>query len=365
VLPPRILRRLLLAPLLLALTVVVIVTMPPLVLLAAAVSPWLPGRWRALRLLWFALVWLVLESAALFACLGLWIASGFGGRLRSEPYQDRHYAIMRWFLDVMFQVATSVFQLRVEVEEPERTPRELAARLAGPVIVMSRHAGPGDSFLLVHRLLADYHRRPRVVLKAMLQLDPGLDVMMNRLPHAFVSARHAGAGRVIKEIERLASDLGPTDALVIFPEGGNFTPRRRLRAIERLEQRQLREQAARARALEHLLAPHTGGALAAIAAAPSADVVFVAHRAGGPDHRGRHLAQPADGAGAQGPLVARARRRGAERPGRAGALALRLVGADRRLDLGEPAGAAAAPALQPPRRASALTSTPRMPGPMS
>jgi len=277
VLPPRILRRLLLAPLLLALTVVVIVTMPPLVLLAAAVSPWLPGRWRALRLLWFALVWLVLESAALFACLGLWIASGFGGRLRSEPYQDRHYAIMRWFLDVMFQVATSVFRLRVEVEEPERTPRELAARLAGPVIVMSRHAGPGDSFLLVHRLLADYHRRPRVVLKAMLQLDPGLDVMMNRLPHAFVSARHAGAGRVIKEIERLASDLGPTDALVIFPEGGNFTPRRRLRAIERLEQRQLREQAARARALEHLLAPHTGGALAAIAAAPSADVVFVAH----------------------------------------------------------------------------------------
>src|SRR6266516_6670664 len=89
------------------------------------------GRWRALRLLWFALVWLVLESAALFACLGLWITSGFGGRLHSEPYQERHYAIMRWFLDVMFQVATSVFQLRVEVEEPERTPRELAARLAG------------------------------------------------------------------------------------------------------------------------------------------------------------------------------------------------------------------------------------------
>lgn len=275
-LPPRILRRLLLAPLLLALTVAVIVTLPPLVLVAAAVSPWLPGRWRALRLLWFALVWLVLESAALFACLGLWITSGFGGRLRSEPYQHRHYAIMRWFLDVMYQVATGVFRLRVQVQEPEPTPQELAARLTRPVIVMSRHAGPGDSFLLVHRLLVDYRRRPRVVLKAMLQLDPGVDVMMNRLPHAFVGG-HGGPGLVAREIGRLASDLGPTGALVIFPEGGNFTPRRRLRAIQRLEQRKQREQAARARAMRHLLAPHTGGALAAIAAAPTADVIFVAH----------------------------------------------------------------------------------------
>ena len=276
-LPPRIVRRLLLAPALLALTVVVIVTLPPLLLLAAAVSPWLPGRWRALRLLWFALVWLVLESAALSACLGLWVTSGFGGRLRSEPYQERHYAVMRWFLDVVFQVATGVFRLRVDVQEPEPTPAELAARLTRPVIVLSRHAGPGDSFLLVHRLLVDYHRRPRVVLKAMLQLDPGVDVIMNRLPHAFVSARHAGAGLVVREIERLAADLGPSGALVIFPEGGNFTPRRRLRAIERLEQRQLPEHAARARAMRHLLAPHTGGALAAISAAPGADVVFVAH----------------------------------------------------------------------------------------
>jgi 1-acyl-sn-glycerol-3-phosphate acyltransferase len=276
-LPPRPLRRLLLAPLLLALTVAAIVTLPPLVLLALAVSPWLPGRWRALRLLWFALVWLVLESAALFACLALWITSGFGGRLGTEPYQERHYAIMRWFLDVMFAVATSVFRLRVEVAEPEPTPEELAARLTRPVIVLSRHAGPGDSFLLVHRLLAQYHRRPRVVLKAMLQLDPGVDVLMNRLPHAFVSGRRAGEGRVVKEIVRLAADLGPNGALVIFPEGGNFTPRRRLRAIERLEQRGRVEEAARARKLRYLLAPHTTGALAAIEAARTADVVFVAH----------------------------------------------------------------------------------------
>ena len=59
----------------------------------------------ALRLLFFALVWLVAETAALFMCLALWIASGFGGRLHTEPYQSRHYAIMRWYLDRIYGAA--------------------------------------------------------------------------------------------------------------------------------------------------------------------------------------------------------------------------------------------------------------------
>jgi 1-acyl-sn-glycerol-3-phosphate acyltransferase len=270
-------RRLVLTPLLLVVAVALIFGLPLLVILAAAASPLLPGRWRALRLLWFGLVWVALESVALFACLALWVASGFGGRLRSEPYQDRHYAIMRWFLATLFDVATHAFRLRIEVEEPELTPQEARARLTRPVIVLSRHAGPGDSFLLVHHLLSRYWRRPRIVMKAALQYDPGLDVVINRLPNAFVSARRGADNAIIQAIERLASDLGPTGALVIFPEGGNFTPRRRLRAIRLLEERQLDEEASRARAMAHLLPPRPGGALAAIGAAPTADVIFVAH----------------------------------------------------------------------------------------
>jgi 1-acyl-sn-glycerol-3-phosphate acyltransferase len=270
-------RRLVLTPLLLVVAVALIFGLPLLVILAAAASPLLPGRWRALRLLWFGLVWVALESVALFACLGLWVASGFGGRLRSEPYQDRHYAIMRWFLATLFDVATRAFRLRIEVEEPELTPQEARARLTRPVIVLSRHAGPGDSFLLVHHLLSRYWRRPRIVMKAALQYDPGLDVVINRLPNAFVSARRGADNAIIQAIERLASDLGPTGALVIFPEGGNFTPRRRLRAIRLLEERRLDEEASRARAMAHLLPPRPGGALAAIGAAPTADVIFVAH----------------------------------------------------------------------------------------
>jgi 1-acyl-sn-glycerol-3-phosphate acyltransferase len=277
VLPPRIVRRLVLAPLLLVVTVGLVVLLPGLVVLAAAASPLLPGRWRALRLLWFGLVWLAMESVALFACLALWVASGFGGRLSSEEYLERHYALMRWWLAVVFRVATRTFRVRIEIEEPELTPAEARARLTRPVIVLSRHAGPGDSFLLVHQLLSRYRRKPRIVMKAALQFDPGLDVVINRLPNAFVPARRGPGNRVVKEIERLAGGLGPAGALVIFPEGGNFTPRRRLRAIRLLEERRLAEEAARARAMEHLLPPKPNGALAAIAAAPTADVIFVAH----------------------------------------------------------------------------------------
>ena len=136
-------------------------------------------------------------------CLGLWLASGFGGRMHTEPYQSRHYAIMRWFLDVIYNAATGTFGLRVEVDEPELTAEEQAARLARPVIVLSRHAGPGDSLLLVHHLLSVYGRRPRVVMKATMQLDPSLDVVANRLPNVFVRHSRAGEG-VFSRADRAA-----------------------------------------------------------------------------------------------------------------------------------------------------------------
>jgi hypothetical protein len=60
-LPPRIVRRLVLAPLVLVITFFLITGLPVLLILAAAASPLLPGRWRALRLLWFGLVWLAME----------------------------------------------------------------------------------------------------------------------------------------------------------------------------------------------------------------------------------------------------------------------------------------------------------------
>jgi 1-acyl-sn-glycerol-3-phosphate acyltransferase len=279
-LPPKLVRRIVLAPLAVVIAVAVAALSPLLAVLTLAFE--LLGRtrrrrMRGLRLLVFAVIWLAAETSALFMCLGLWIASGFGGRLRTEPYQTRHYAIMRWFLDLVFAGAARTLGLRVEVDEPEADAQEQAARLTRPIIVLSRHAGPGDSFLLVHHLLSVYGRRPRVVMKATMQLDPGVDVVTNRVPNVFIQPKQVGEKLFTEQIERLARGLDQAGALVIFPEGGNWTPGRWQRGIRRLERAGRRDLAARARQMPNLLPPRPGGALAAIAACPDADVIFVAH----------------------------------------------------------------------------------------
>jgi 1-acyl-sn-glycerol-3-phosphate acyltransferase len=280
VLPPPLIRRLVLAPLVLVLCVGFIVLSPFLALLALVfglLARPKTGRMRSLRLVGFALTGFVAEPLALVALTGLWVASGFGGRLRTEPYQARHYAVMRRFLDTLYKGAERTYGLRVEVDEPELTGDEIISRLTRPIIVLSRHAGPGDSFLLVHQLLSVYHRRPRVVMKASLQLDPSVDIVGNRLPNVWVRSRQAGEHIFTEQIARLARDLDPLGALVIFPEGGNWTPGRWRRGIRRLESLGRKDLAKRAAHMPNLLPPRPGGALAAIEACPDADVIFVAH----------------------------------------------------------------------------------------
>ena len=283
-LPPRVIRRLVLAPLVVAIAVALVVLSPLLALVAVLFAVLFgvlgrarTGRMRGLRVLGFALIWLVAESVALVVLLGLWIASGFGGRLRTDSYQSRHYAVMRWFLDSLYRGAERAFGLQVLVDDPELTAEERLARLSRPIIVLSRHAGPGDSLLLVHQLLSVYRRRPRVIMKATLQFDPSVDVVANRVPNVFIKRRQSGERIFTEQIERLARGLDQEGALVIFPEGGNWTPGRWRRGIRRLERQGRRDLAARARDMPNLLPPHPGGALAAIAACPDADVIFVAH----------------------------------------------------------------------------------------
>lgn len=279
-LPPTLIRRLVLAPVVVVIALGFIALSPFLAVLAL-VSGLLArpktGRMRSLRLVGFVLTWFVAESLALVTLAGLWVISGFGGRLRTEPYQSRHYAVMRRLLDRLYEGAEKTYGLRVEVDEPDLTGDELIARLTRPVIVLSRHAGPGDSLLLVHQLLSVYGRRPRVVMKATLQLDPSVDIIGNRLPNVWVKSRQAGEHIFTEQIARLARTLEPLSALVIFPEGGNWTPGRWRRGIRRLEGLGRKDLAKRAAHMPNLLPPRPGGALAAIEACPEADVIFVAH----------------------------------------------------------------------------------------
>ncbi|WP_433827136.1 1-acyl-sn-glycerol-3-phosphate acyltransferase [Actinoplanes sp. CA-015351] len=272
-LPPIWVRRAVLAPLVVVLAITLVTTLPIWLLLALAVSPFVPGRLRVPRVVFLLIVYLVWDAAALVALAILWLASGFGWKIRNPTFQRAHYVLTGWFLRSMFWFARWSLHLSIDVvgTDPD------TGMPGRPEIVVSRHAGPGDSFTLIHALVNWFEREPRIVLKAALQWDPAVDVLLNRLPNRFISPGRTGTSTLEEQIGELATGLDDNDAFVIFPEGGNFTPRRKINAIARLRASGLDEMAERAEHLRNLLPPKPGGLLAAIEAAPDAGVIFVAH----------------------------------------------------------------------------------------
>jgi 1-acyl-sn-glycerol-3-phosphate acyltransferase len=268
-------RRVVLAPAVIALTVMLLTTIPVWLLVAAVLSPVVPGRLRPLRLLSLVMMHLILESLMLVELFGLWIASGFGFFIRRPFFERIHYDIVQTYLVIFFREARRVVRLKIvtEGDPPDAHPGD-------PLLVCCRHAGPGDSFTLMYALMHWYGREPRVVLKDTLAWDPAIDVILNRLPSRFISP-HKGRD-LEQEVGALARNLDENDAFVIFPEGGNFTPERRQRAIDKLRRLGLESMARRAEKMENVLAPRPGGLIAALDAAPDADVVLVAHT--GLDH---------------------------------------------------------------------------------
>ncbi len=267
---PQWVRRVTIDPAVVLLTGVVMLHSPLILLAGLALTPLIPGRWRPLRFLWFALLYLLLEGGLLVLLLLLWIATGFGIWVRAPWSQRVHYRLLGFALRVLEHEARRV--LGVSITSTGATPDEFRD---APLLVLVRHAGAGDSFLIADLLVNWYDREPRIVLKAALQWDPALDVLLNRLPTMFVDG-NPQTDRVAL-IRDLASNLDHNDAFTIFPEGGNFTWARRQKAIAWLRHEGSGERATRAERMRHVLAPRQAGAAAALMAAPDADVAIVAH----------------------------------------------------------------------------------------
>ncbi|MEZ0107639.1 1-acyl-sn-glycerol-3-phosphate acyltransferase [Catenulispora sp. EB89] len=297
------LRRTISIPVLLFFTALTFVLVPVVGVVTAPFTLRPGGRGRAFRFSVFLAVYLVSEVGGLAACVAIWGRAGFRASKRpetsesSQAYQEANFQLLARLLDRLYAAAGRLYGLRMQLPEtvgPSHSGRPTVPELPpGPLIILSRHGGPGDSFLLIHALLVHGRRRPRIVLKDTLALDPLIDVVLHRVPHCFVDPNPDGhpenehgedkhGEKTAAEIGRLAAGMGPDDALVVFPEGGNFTPGRRIRAIMKLRRRGLRDSANRARRLHHVLPPRPAGVFAAIDAAPDASVVFVAHT--GLDH---------------------------------------------------------------------------------
>jgi 1-acyl-sn-glycerol-3-phosphate acyltransferase len=264
--PPKIVRRLAIAPLVLLFCLAVL-ALSPLLLTGALVFDLVRrGGWGGTRFAAFALCFVVTEAGMIVALFLLWLASGFGLSMQARGLRSAHYALMRAWLRCLSWAAIRLLGLRIEIVD-RAEPRP------GPILVFGRHAGPGNSLMMTRTLMLAYRRRPRVVMIADLQWDPVIDVMCHRLPSLFIerSQRFVGA------IGDLARGMDDDEAFVLYPEGHDFTEKLRLRAIAHLRKEGQLAAAERAEELERVLPPRHKGPLAAILAAPEADVVMFAH----------------------------------------------------------------------------------------
>ncbi len=220
--------------------------------------------------------WITVRVAVLLAAnlcvhvvgLGALVLAGLAPtrRLRRRGYLAVEVAIERASLGALFRV----FGMRLSVEGAE------VLEAPGPLLVFPRHASLVDTLLPVVFVAGPRRTHLHYVMKRELLWDPTIDAVGHRDGGAFVDRDTSEHGREIAKVGALAGALASDEAVVLYPEGTRFTEEKRARRLARLAERHPKL-AERAEALRHLLAPKLGGPLAALAAAPRADVLFVAH----------------------------------------------------------------------------------------
>ena len=212
------------------------------------------------------------EPVALIRLLYVYVTGELAMVLAPARAHGERLSQFERFLSDLVRAATSDLNLRVTVEADREAEAVLSAR-ERPVLALCRHAGAGDSVLLVHLLLARYGRAPGIVMKEALTLDPVIGIVARHLPSALID----GADDDLEEVRAVARGLDGDGAMLLFPEGGNITPDRRRKAIDWLWKNEHHGRAERFERLGHVMAPRPRGVLAAMQATQAADVVLVAH----------------------------------------------------------------------------------------
>jgi 1-acyl-sn-glycerol-3-phosphate acyltransferase len=174
-----------------------------------------------------------------------------------------------------------ILDVEVVLEPGSATPDDIPRH--EPLIVLSRHCGPGDSVLVSWLLAVQYGLKLRVVLKNILRCEPLLDLAGEWGCLCFL-----GRGdRARRQIRFMSESLTNGQALLLFPEGANFSWPRWRDAIKRLRSTGDVRAARNALRQSHTLPPRSGGAAAAVAGAPNANLLVLTHNGFCADGRAR------------------------------------------------------------------------------
>jgi|TARA_B100001105_G_scaffold175206_1_gene141149 1-acyl-sn-glycerol-3-phosphate acyltransferase len=246
-----------------------LVLLTPVLLVGGLIDLVVRRRGSTVRISLYA-VWLfAIESVGIVVAGLLWLRFAPSGQLRGRASLQAHSRLLGWWATNLVRGARTLLGMRHFLEGRSNLDA------GGPLIVLARHGRPAASLLVV-AILAESGLRPRFVIARELLWDPCLDIVGHRIPNYFVDRDSFDNREELGNIARLAAGLANDEALVIFPEGTNFSRSRRDRAIEVLG-RTAPEREASARRLTHVLPIRTSGLLSVLETDRSADLLFLNH----------------------------------------------------------------------------------------
>ncbi|KGN37134.1 1-acyl-sn-glycerol-3-phosphate acyltransferase [Knoellia subterranea] len=265
--PPRLARKVL--PIVWPVGAAAVTGLATPVIVAGAFHSFIDKRARLFRVsvLGVGLVWV--DVRMLMEC---WRLSLKNPTREGPQWEDDHEAVFLAGLNRAMILARQWVGFEVRLDGRMHFGSETA-----PLIAFARHAGPGDSLALAWLLGHTAGRMPKIVLAEALRWDPTVDALLTRMRSYFVPSRTGAGDDRVSGVRELARGLKEDDALLLFPEGQNFSPGRRRALISRLREAGQELRARRAISLWNTLPPKTRGVIAAMEARPDADVMIVAH----------------------------------------------------------------------------------------
>jgi hypothetical protein len=268
--PPRWIRRLVLTPIVFVVALIFTVASPLIHLVAATLDLIVDRRrLRITRLVGIGLAFCVAEVFGLFALFTVWVGSGFGLFMDRPFWVKANNLLAGQYMELVTRAI--IFFVGFEFSLTFDT------RAREAQLLFARHAGPGDALRLMKIVFRDMDRHCHAVGAAKLQWDPFLDIAGERLGFHYLNQNPADTALELDKIKRLTAGMSNGETLILCPEGGNFTPKRRERRINLERSRGREHRAELAESLKYTLLPKTGGVMAAIEGAPESTVVFLGH----------------------------------------------------------------------------------------
>ncbi len=237
----------------------------PITLAAALILDLGSGRRRlpTARLVLTGVVYLWCETIGLVALGFSWLITVRSPQRRAS----QAFAVQQWWAHVVLSAVERLFGVTIEATGTDE--------LEPPFVLIARHSSIVDNLLPARLISRASGAHVRYVMKQELLVDPCLDVAGNRLPNLFVDRSDGASAEGIEALRLLAATMSEREAVLIYPEGTRFTPKRLEVAMERLRRGggRLAELGGR---LRSVLPPKPAGVHALLSGTP-ADVVVMAH----------------------------------------------------------------------------------------